>query len=126
MATTVLVNIGKQWIVDKLDDTVVTLAKWVGWGTGAGVSDPTDVALFTEDSGGAPAYARIEGVITQPAGDTMRVVATLTANGAKTITNAGNFTAVSGANTLVVKGDFDGIVLAEDDQIQFTIDLQIT
>ena len=53
------------------------------------------------------------------------MVATITADGAKTITNAGTFTA-SAAGTLVVKGDFTGIVLATGDKIEFTINLQIT
>lgn len=122
---TVLVTVGKNWVVDKLDSTVATLPEWVGWGTGAGTAGVGDTTLFTEDSGGSPAYARIQGTLSQPAADTLRCVATITANAGKTITNAGSFTAVS-AGTLIVKGDFTGIVLADDDQIQFTINIQIT
>jgi hypothetical protein len=49
----------------------------------------------------------------------------MTADGAKTITNAGLFNSASGA-TLIVKGDFTGIVLALGDKIEFTISLQQT
>jgi hypothetical protein len=51
-----------------------------------------------------------------------QVVSTLTANGSKTITNAGLFNAVSSGD-LVIKGDFTGIVLALNDQITFTFTL---
>ena len=50
---------------------------------------------------------------------------TITADAGKTITNAGTFTA-STSGTLVVKGDFTGILLAQGDKIEFTINLQIT
>ena len=117
---TIVTDVGEQWIVDKLDESVATKAQWVGWGTGAGTAGETDTTLFTEAS-----EARGSGTESQPAADTYRVVATITADGAKTITNAGTFTASSGG-TLVVKGDFTGIVLALGDKIEFTINLQIT
>jgi hypothetical protein len=125
LMATVLTTVGKAWIVDKLDDTVATVGDYVGWGTGAGTAAVGDTTLFTEDSAGSPAYARIQGTKSQPAADTKRVVSTIVANAAKTITNAGLFTAVT-AGTLIVKGDFTGIVLATNDQIQFTIDIQFT
>ena len=50
-------------------------------------------------------------------------MATITADGTKTITNAGVLTATSGG-TLIVKGDFTGIALAANDAIEFTITLQ--
>lgn len=121
MATTVLTQMGEEWIVDKLDSTVATTPKWVGWGTGAGTADKADVALFTE-----AAEARTEGTLTQPAADKLRCVGTITCAGAgKTITNAGSFTA-DVAGDLVVHGDFVGIVLGVGDRIEFTIDLEIT
>ena len=122
---TVLTTVGKAYIVDKLDSTVTTKLEYIGWGTGAGTADVADTTLFVEDSGGSPAYARVQGTITQPATDKMRCVGTLTANAGKTITNAGSFTALT-SGTLGVKGDFTGIVLATNDKIEFTIDIQIT
>lgn len=122
---TVLVTVGKGWVVDKLDDTVSTVGDWIGWGTGAGTAAVGDTTLFTEDSAGSPAYARIQGAKSQPAADTKRVVSTIVSNGTKTITNAGLFTAVT-SGTLIIKGDFTGIVLNLNDQITFTVDCQIT
>lgn len=51
---TVLTQKGEEWIVDKLDSTVATTPKYVGWGTGAGTSDKTDTALFSESADEAP------------------------------------------------------------------------
>jgi hypothetical protein len=126
MATTVLTNTGEGWIVDRLVGTGGDSAldgHFVGWGTGAGTSAKGDTTLFTEDVTGG--YARAAGTVSKTgAGATAKyqVVATLTALAALTITNAGNFTAVT-AGTLIVKGDFTGVVLATGDSIQFTITL---
>lgn len=117
---TVVTTVGKEWIIDKLDETVQTTGDFVAWGTGAGTAAVGDTTLFTE-----AAESRVSATRSQPATDTIRWVATITAAGAKTITNAGNFTA-SSAGTLIVHGDFTGIVLAIGDQIQFTINLQVT
>lgn len=117
---TVLTTVGKAWVVDKLDETVQTTGDYVGWGTGAGTAAAGDTTLFTE-----AAEARVVATRTQPSADVVRWVSTITSASGQTITNAGNFTA-SSAGTLIVKGDFTGIVLATGDQIQFTINLQIT
>lgn len=120
MLATVFTTVGKAWLIDKLDETLQTTGDYIGWGTGAGTAAVGDTTLFTEAS-----EARVVATRSQPAADTIRWVGTLTADGTKTITNAGNFTA-SSAGTLIVKGDFTGIALAANDQIQFTINLQIT
>lgn len=120
MATSVLTFVGEEFIVDKLVENTNLTGQYVGWGTGAGTAAKADTTLFTEAS-----EARVAGTVTKTGSGSSakyQVVATLTANGAKTITNAGNFTA-SVASTLIVHGDFTGITLAENDQIQFTITL---
>ena len=117
---TVLTDVGEAWIVDKLDETVQTTGDYVAWGTGAGTAAKGDTTLFTEAS-----EDREVAVRSQPTADKIRWVATLTADGTKTITNAGNFTA-DAAGTLIVKGDFTGIALTLNDQIEFTVDLEIT
>ena len=121
---TVYTTAGKAVIPDLIDGTSAvhldaTNAK-IAWGTGAGTAGVGDTTLFTEAS-----EARVAVVASQPSADTNQWVATMTADGAKTITNAGLFNSTSGA-TLFVKGDFTGIVLAQNDQIQFTITLQQT
>lgn len=117
---TVFTTVGKAWAIDKLDETVQTTGDYVAWGTGAGTAAVGDTTLFTEST-----EARVVATRTKPAADTIRWVATIVAAAGKTITNAGNFTA-STVGTLIVHGDFTGIVLATGDQIQFTINLQQT
>lgn len=116
---TIVTTVGKAWMIDKLDETLSVNADFVAWGTGAGTAAVGDTTLFTEAS-----EARVQGTQSQPAADTKRVVATLTADAAKTITNVGLFTALSGG-TLVVKKDFTGVPLALGEKIEFTIDLQV-
>lgn len=98
----------------------------VGWGTGAGTTAKTDTTLFTEAlvSLSAGTTDHTAGTSTQQTttvtNDTYQVVATRTATGAGTVTNAGLWDAASGG-TLFLKGDFTGIGLASGDSIQFTI-----
>jgi hypothetical protein len=122
---TVVTDTGVAWIINKLDETVQTTGDYVGWGTGAGTAGVTDTTLFTEDSGGSPAYARESATRSQPSASTIQWVATITSNGTKTITNAGNFLA-SSSGAPIVKGDFTGVAVEVDDAIEFTIQLQVT
>lgn len=118
---TVVTTVGKQWIVDKLDESVQTPGKYIGWGTGAGTAAVGDTTLFTEVTD----TARATGTESQPAADTYRVVGTITATTTRSITNAGSFTAVS-SGTLIIHGDFTTVSLLTGDSITFTIDLQVT
>ena len=117
---TVLTSAGEAYIVDRIQATSSLQADKVGWGTGAGTAAKANTTLFTE-----AAEARVTATISQPTADKIRYVATITSASAQTITNAGNFDATSGGN-LMVKGDFTGIVLANGDKIEFTIDCEIT
>ena len=121
---TVYTSAGEAVVVDLIDGTSSThldnTNAHVGWGTGAGTADKADTTLFTEAS-----ETRVTAATSQPAADKNQWVATLTADGAKTITNAGLFNAVSGGD-MIVKGDFTGIVLALGDKIEFTISLEQT
>lgn len=121
---TVYTTVGKGIIPDLIDGTSAvhldaTNGK-IAWGTGAGTAAVGDTTLFTEAT-----EARVAVVASQTATDTNKWVATITADGAKTITNAGLFNAATGPS-LFVKGDFTGIVLALGDKIEFTITLQQT
>jgi len=116
---TVLTQVGEEWIVDVLDGTAPG-TQYIGWGTGAGTAGKSDTTLFTEASEARQSVTR-----SQPVADKIRYVATMTADGAKTITNAGVLTALT-AGTLIIHGDFTGIPLQQNDQIQFTIDMEIT
>lgn len=99
-------------------------AKYVGWGTGSGVAvTGTDLATPANES-------RVDGTSSQQttttANDTYRVVATLTAGGARAITEVGVFDGAgtgnppSGAN-MALYGDFAVVNLASGDAITFTI-----
>src|SRR3954464_11783535 len=97
----------------------------VGWGTGAGPTARTDTTLFTEAlvTLAAGTTDHTAGTSTQQttttANDTYQVVATRTATGSGTVTNAGLWDAASGG-TLFLKGDFTGIGLVSGDSILFT------
>lgn len=123
----VLTTVGKQWIVDVLDGTVAVTADFIGWGTGAGTAAVGDTDLFTPAT-----EARVSATRTQPAADTIRWVAQITADGTKTITNAGVFDGAgtgsppSGGTPLIAHGDFTGVALVAGDKIEFTANLQIT
>ena len=92
----------------------------IGWGTGAGTAAKGDTTLFTEAT-----EARVVPTVTQPLADKLQWVGTLTADGAKTITNVGLLDAAAAGN-LIIHGDFTGIVLALGDKIEFTISLEQT
>ena len=116
---TVLTNTGKARMINALNGGSHTAPQHVAWGTGAGTAAETDTTLFTEAS-----ESRVLGTktveTTTVTNDTYQVVATITADGTKTITNAGLFDASTSGN-LYVKGDFPGIALNASDSIQFTI-----
>jgi len=115
---------GEEKVVDLIDGVSAvhldgTNAK-IGWGTGTGTHVKGSTTLFIEAS-----EARVAATVTQPAADKNQWVGTLTADGAKTITNAGLFDAATAGN-LVVAGDFTGIALSAGDKVEFTISLEQT
>lgn len=120
----VYTSAGEAKVCDLIDGTsaavLSTANAKIGWGTGAGTAAKADTALFTEAS-----EARVVPTVSQPVADKNRWVGTLTADAAKTITNAGLFDAATGG-TLVVHGDHAGQVLALGDRVEYTIDLEQT
>jgi hypothetical protein len=116
----VLTNKGKEILVDRIMGNS-TEPKNGAWGTGAGTSDITDTTLFTEATEGKVAGTSSK-VTTTTTNDTYQVVVTMTADGTKTITNAGLFnTAVE----LFIKADFTGLALAVGDSITFTFKIKM-
>ena len=109
---------GEEFTADVFDGTTAAPAThYIGWGTGAGTAAKGDTTLFVEAS-----EARVAATRSQPLADQNRFVATITADGAKTITNAGVLTALT-VGTLLLKSDFAGVALAASDSIQFTFTL---
>lgn len=111
----VITNAGEEWVVDALVATSV----WGAWGTGAGTAAKTDTALFTEATEARVATTDSKSGTGSAA--LWRNVFTLTADGAKTITNYGILSASTGG-TLIIHGDHAGIALALNDRIEYTID----
>lgn len=121
---TVFVDTGEEFVSDLIVADGAGDTHYVGWGTGAGTTGKTDTTLFTEASESRVGETPTK-FTTSSTGDSVRWVAQLTADGSKTITNAGVFDASTSGN-LIVKGDFTGVSLNASDSITFTIELQMT
>jgi hypothetical protein len=114
-------NTGLKSFVDAL--VAADEDKYVGWGTGSGqaVTD-TDLATAAAEDRTAGTLSAEDETTTD---DTFQVVGTLTAGGARAITEAAVFDGAgtgnppSGAN-MSIYGDFSVINLAENDSITFT------
>lgn len=126
----VVVNTGKGIFTARLRG-VGTEPLNLGWGTGAGTAAAADTGLFTEvlvsgSAGGTDHTAGTSSqVTTTTTNDSYRVIATRTATGAVTVTNAGLFDAASGG-TLFLKGDHGSTTLASGDAVQYTATAQLT
>lgn len=115
---TVFTTVGATLITDYLDETTTVPTDWhVGQGTGAGTAVIADTTLFTEAS-----ESRVIGTASQPDSVTNRWVATIVADGTKTVTNAGLFDAATTGN-MMIKGDFTGIPVNASDSIEYTFEL---
>lgn len=105
----------------------------LGWGTGAGTAGKTDTTLFTEKDvdlstgTGTRTTGTSSRQTTTSTNDTYRVVATRTATGAGSVTNAGLFdNATIASGNLFLKGDHGSIALASGDSIQYTVNAVFT
>ncbi|MBV1952545.1 MAG: hypothetical protein KUG64_10190 [Cycloclasticus sp.] len=112
-----ITDVGDELMADLLDGTATAPTLRAGWGTGAGTTAKGDTVLFTEAS-----EARVLTTNSQPSSKQNQLIATITADGTKTITNAGVLDAASAGN-LIAKSDFAGIGLALNDSIQFTFQI---
>ena len=117
---TIFTQAGEELVADILDASVAQPTWYVGWGTGAGTAAKGDTTLFTEAT-----ETRIAATMSQPSADINQAVATITADGTKTITNAGILTAVT-TGTLLVHGDHTGVGVVLNDSIQYTIQITWT
>jgi hypothetical protein len=123
-------NAGKAVISGRMFGASPTQAepRYLGWGTGAtaGSATSTDVSTPATE---ARATGTSSQFTTSVANDTHQVVATLTAAGAKTITNVGIFDAAGSGSPPsggVLYAIFDGLsqLLSSGDSIQFTARVQ--
>ena len=114
---TIYTDAGENITADIMDGTTAAPTWYIGWGTGAGTAAKGDTTLFTEAS-----ETRIAASTSQPSTNINRFVSTITADGTKTITNAGVFSAVS-SGTMLIHGDHSGIAVDSGDKIEYTINL---
>jgi len=114
----IFTDVGENQVADFFDGTANAPTNWyIAWGTGAGTAAKGDTTLFTEAS-----ESRVTATEAQPSSNVNRLTGTITADGTKTITNAGVFDASTSGN-MVLKSDFTGVALVASDQIAFTFDL---
>lgn len=117
---TVLTNVGEQWVAERMAGSgtySTATGQYIGWGTGAGTAVKGSTTLFTEAT-----EARATGTVSVTGSTSTakwQVVGTITADGTKTITNAGVFSA-SSSGGLFIHYDFTGVALNAGDSIQFT------
>lgn len=122
---TVLTTAGRTLVSGLVTKVTALDPRFLAIGSGAGIAAIADTTLFTEYTNGTwTGYARVSIAGTQvtvtSTSDTAQWVATFTAGAAQTVTNAGNFDALTVGN-LFIKGDFTGVALANGDSIQVTI-----
>lgn len=104
------------------------VARWIQWGTGSNAAATANVVTTTTTT-----ESRVSGTPSQATttvtNDTLRVTGTVTAAGARAITEVGLFDVAgtgsppTGGN-MCVYGDFAVINLAASDSIAFTIDVR--
>ena len=120
----VLTDAGRAHIAGLVSNTVAAPANYfIAWGTGVGTAAVADTTLFTEVD--ARQTSTSTRVTTTVANDTAQYFATLSAGSARSITNAGVWTLVTGgAGTLVQKSDHATVPLVAGDSIAYTFKLK--
>ena len=131
MVATIYVDNGTELVSDALltlvGASVTASGFYIGWGTGGsstgGTATNTDVDLE------APATeARVSCTgETQSSADTDQFIGTLQTTTVKTIEESGLFIDATGTATdMLIRANHGGVVLATDDQIEYTYTLQQT
>lgn len=116
-----LTTVGREWVIDKIQSIAPNtnaMMAWIGWGTGTTAEAVGDTALVT-----AASEARVAVTQSQPAATTDRNVATITADGTKTIAEVGRFNQLASGGVMIQRHVFTGVPLVLNDSIQFTLDL---
>lgn len=118
---TIVTNTGLVRIINALNGGSHTPPQHIGWGTGSTAPAAGNTGLET-----AAAEDRTSGTRsveeTVIAGDTFRVVGTITAEGTKTISEVALFDAAAAGNCYL-RATFTGVPVEADDAIAFTIDI---
>jgi len=95
--------------------------KFIAWGTGGATAEAIGQTALTTPS----SEARTSGTISSPSAALHRVVGAITSTSTQTISEVGLFDA-STAGVMAIRATFTGIPLVNNDQISFTLDLQLS
>lgn len=109
----------------RITAALIALSWWLQWGTGSNAAASAN-AVTTTSTTEARASATASQQTTTVTNDCMRLTATLTAAGARAITEVGAFDAVGSGSpptggNMDIYGDFSVINLGSGDSIAFTI-----
>ena len=119
-----LVDDGLEFITDVLDSGAGQVALpadlYIAWGTSGTAPAAGDTALGAEAS-----ETRVAVTSDQSTATTNRYVATITADGTKTIQEAGLLTA-STSGVLIIRGTHTAVPVNASDQIQYTFTMAHT
>lgn len=118
---TVLTDLGEAAIIDAI---LAQLTLYAGWGTGTQAEAKTVTALNAAASESRSSASEVDN------GDDADYTATITATGARAITEVGFFDAAGTGNpptggNMLVYDTFSVINLATDDAIEFSMNLEI-
>jgi hypothetical protein len=115
-----VVNAGKDAVIDRLQAAAVAVHDYVAIGTGTNAAAAGDTALQTEIG------TRIQGTLSQPVSTQDRVISTFPAgNGTGAITEEGRFNALTVGN-LFARQVFSAVNKAAGDSLQVTHDINVT
>lgn len=104
-----------------ISSTATVTGWYISWGSGTVTDSKTSTGLEAEAT-----ETRVTATSeTQSAADTFQWIGTFTAGSAKTVSETGLHTAATDGD-LPIFGTYTGIVLATDDQVQYTITLEQT
>ena len=118
----VFTSAGEARVTDLVTGDATASKYWIGWGTATAAAAKGSTKLGAQVGNRATATSE-----TQPSADKAQWVKTLTATKVMTVSEAGLFTtSATTSGAMVIHSSFTGIALATDDQITFTISLEMT
>jgi hypothetical protein len=112
----------------RITAALVALSWWLQWGTGSGAAATANAVTTTSTTESRASVSSPSQQTTTVSNDTLQLAATITAAGARAITEVGAFDAAGSSSpptggNMDVYGDFSVINLATNDSIAFTINV---
>ena len=121
LLATVFTSVGEDEVADFINgDGSAPANYFIAWGTDNTTADKADTTLGIES-----AETRATGVNTQPTADTNQWVGTLTSLSTQSIAEMGLLDLVTGGNLFIRKDYAAAFDLETDDQIEFTVTLEM-